>query len=128
MPATGLNHVNFRAPRELLEQLKDFYCEIVGLKAGARPPFGTFGYWLYAGDHPVVHLSEAGEDENRSALAVNTYDHVSFDCRDPAAMEQTLTARGLKHRVAKVPGTDQTQIFLRDPAGNVVELNFSGGK
>lgn len=124
MTTTGLSHINFHAPRELLDALKDFYCEVVGLRAGARPPFSAFGYWLYAGDLPIVHLLEAAPGEARTADAVNTFDHVAFDCRDRVAVEKAIAGRGIAYRVARVPDSKQVQIFLRDPAGNKVELNF----
>jgi catechol 2,3-dioxygenase-like lactoylglutathione lyase family enzyme len=63
MSVVGFNHYNLRAPRELMEQLKAFYCDVLGLTQGKRPPFDSFGYWLYAGDQCVLHLSEAQPDE-----------------------------------------------------------------
>ena len=67
MPAIGFSHYNLRAPRALLDELREFYCDVVGLELGARPPFRSFGYWLYAGGHPVLHLSEAGRRLGRIA-------------------------------------------------------------
>ena len=49
MSTTGINHFNLRAPRPLLEELREFYCAVVGLAQGARPAFLRFGYFLYAG-------------------------------------------------------------------------------
>ena len=48
MSTIGFNHYNLRAPRELMDERKDFYCEMVGLAQGHRPSFESFGYWLYA--------------------------------------------------------------------------------
>lgn len=124
MPAIGFSHFNLRAPRALLDELRDFYCDVVGLTVGHRPPFRSFGYWLYAGEHAVLHLSEAGPDENRPAHSTGTFDHAAIRCIDRAAYERKLTSRGIKYRVATVPATQQLQIFLIDPAGNGVELNF----
>ncbi len=59
MATLGLNHYNLRADHALMEKLRDFYCDIVGLVVGFRPPFGSRGYWLYAGEQAVLHLSEA---------------------------------------------------------------------
>ena len=39
MTTAGLSHINFRADRLLLDALKDFYCNAVGLQVGERPPF-----------------------------------------------------------------------------------------
>ena len=50
----ALDHVNIRTRR--LSVLRAFYTDVLGLKDGPRPPFGHPGAWLYAGDHPIVHL------------------------------------------------------------------------
>ena len=57
MSVVSFSHYNLRAPRELLDTLRAFYVEAVGLKPGPRPPFTRFGYWLYAGEQAVLHLS-----------------------------------------------------------------------
>lgn len=57
MSVIGLDHYNLRAPRPLLDTLRDFYIDVVGLRLGARPPFRSHGYWLYAGAQAVLHLS-----------------------------------------------------------------------
>lgn len=126
MTTTGLNHINLHAKRDLLDALKEFYCEVVGLHVGPRPTFRNFGYWLYAGDRPVVHLWEADPDEVRRTNAAGTFDHVAFDCSNLSDVEAMLRGRGQTFRKARPPNTGQTQLFLTDPAGNGVELNFAG--
>ena len=125
MPVLSFSHYNLRAPRELLESLREFYCEVVGLTVGARPPFQSFGYWLYIGSHDVLHLSEAGADEERTVGVKTSFDHVAFSCTDRADTEQRLSRHGVAYTVAQVPGTGIVQLFLQDPAGNGVELSFA---
>ncbi|MDR3455206.1 MAG: diguanylate cyclase [Rhodoferax sp.] len=124
MTTTGLNHFNLRAPRELLDELKEFYCTVVGLRDGPRPQFWNFGYWLYAGDKPIVHLYQAEPDEERDAQAVTTFDHIAFDCTNRPEVEATLVRCNLHYRATEVPGSKRVQFFLKDPAGNGVELIF----
>ena len=125
MPVTGFSHYNLRAARGLLDELRDFYCDVVGLEIGQRPPFRSFGYWLYAGGYPILHLSEAGPGENRPVQPLGTFDHAAFRCIGQAQFEEELKRRGIPYRLAVVPATQQVQIFLTDPAGNGVELNFA---
>lgn len=125
MTTRGLGHINFRAQRGLLDALKNFYCEIVGLEPGTRPPFNEFGYWLYAGGQPIVHLSEAGPHESPPSGGAATFNHIAFACEDSAAVEALLRSRGVQYRKTAVPATAQVQLFLSDPAGNRVELNFT---
>jgi len=120
----GFAHYNLRADWALLERLRDFYVEVVGLQPGPRPPFASRGFWLYAGGQDVLHLSEARPGEPRSAAVQGTFDHVAFRCADQAAFEQHLAARGMAPQRAGVPGTGVVQLFLQDPAGNGVELQF----
>jgi len=124
MPVSKLDHVNFRASRDSLDQLRDFYCDVVGLTLGRRPPFPEHGYWLYAGEQAVVHLSLTNEVGIPAADAPASFGHVAFACSDQTAYERRLTEAGVKYDVAVVPEYGTTQLFFRDPAGNVVELSF----
>ena len=126
MAVLGFSHYNLRAPRPMLERLRDFYVEVVGLQAGPRPPFRSFGYWLYAGGEPVLHLSEsgAGEPARDAPGGTTTFDHAAFRCSDLAGTEARLAARGRAFERAEVPTTGIVQLFFSDPAGNGVELGF----
>jgi len=125
VPAIGLDHYNLRASRALLDELKDFYCTVIGLEQGIRPPFASFGYWLYAGERPVLHLSETRSQETRASHVATTFDHVAFNCADAREMEALLIGRGIAYQRARVPPHGNLQLFLHDPAGNGVELNFA---
>ena len=127
MKITGFSHYNLRAPRELLDVLCAFYVDVTGLRLGTRPPFASFGYWLYAGEQDVLHLTQANPNELRTAtdpLAPNTFDHAAFNCTGRTAFEQKLSDSGIAFELAEVPLTGQVQLFFKDPAGNGVELNF----
>ncbi|AOJ35605.1 VOC family protein [Burkholderia metallica] len=125
MPVTGFSHYNLRADRATLDALRDFYVDIVGLHEGFRPPFNSFGYWLYAGTQAVLHLSEARPGESRPSSVANTFDHVAFSCTDAEATARHLTDANVPFTSTHVPLTGQVQMFFRDPAGNGVELNFA---
>jgi catechol 2,3-dioxygenase-like lactoylglutathione lyase family enzyme len=128
MENLGFNHYNLRAPRPLLEALRAFYCEVVGLRVGARPALASFGYWLYAGEQGVLHLSEAAPAEQRGGPPAGTFDHVAFTCTDCGGYRALLERHGVAYRVARVAQTGQVQLFCKDPAGNGVELNFSADR
>jgi catechol-2,3-dioxygenase len=126
MPTLGLNHCNLRAPPALLEQLRAFYCDVVGLSPGFRPPFGRNGYWLYAGQQPVVHLTEAAPEEPAPVAAVTSFNHMAFSCSGRQDFEGRLAALGIRYRLVRLAEVNQVQLFCKDPAGNGVELNFAG--
>lgn len=122
MPVHDLDHVNLKAPRDELDKLCRFYCELLGLTVGERPAFGSDGYWLYAGDRAVVHLSVA--DRAAGTAAGTSLDHFAFACSGQAELEKRLVDAGIEFRRATVPGLGIGQLFFDDPAGNGVELNF----
>ena len=46
MAIVDINHYNIRGPYEVLERIRDWYRDTVGLKVGDRPPFNNRGFWL----------------------------------------------------------------------------------
>lgn len=128
MAVHSLHHFNIRASHAELLILCDFYCNVIGLTLGPRPPFRSSGFWLYADGVPILHLTVASASEflpevpdRRSAA-----DHIAFRCSDLEAMVARLRERGVVHSVDRVPLVDEVQIFCRDPSGVGVELNFPG--
>ena len=113
----------------MMARLRDFYCEFLGLQLGPRPPLNSFGYWLYAGQQAVLHISELRAGETRSAGRTGTFDHVAFRCDHYETMLGRLRQAGIACRATEpppLPGAPrQRQIFFQDPAGNGIELNFS---
>ena len=55
-----LDHVNIKTAN--LDAMVQWYCDILGMQNGERPPFPFPGAWLYAGKKPVVHLVDAPND------------------------------------------------------------------
>ena len=124
MSVIGFDHYNLCAPRELLESLRHFYTEVVGLTDGYRPPFKSFGYWLYAGEHAVLHLSEAAQNSTPTPPGEPSFNHAAFRCSGLQKFEKKLAQNGIDYTTARVPDVEIVQLFLSDPAGNGVELSF----
>ena len=124
MGLNALNHFTIRVVD--LERTKDFYSEVLGLPVGYRPPLGFPGYWLYCGDVPTVHLigPREGDDAARVAGPTGLFDHIAFSCTGLAAMRANLAAHGVAFSERIIPRDRQTQLFLHDPDGIAVELNF----
>jgi len=121
----GFNHYNLRSDRAIMEQLKAFYQDVVGLQVGHRPQLTSFGYWLYAGQKDVLHLSEAKPEEGRQTNVATTFDHVAFTATDYEGTLTRLEKLGVKFRTREISDAGQRQIFFSDPAGNGIELNFA---
>jgi glyoxylase I family protein len=120
----GINHYNLRADEATIEVLKDFYIEIVGLKLGHRPPFKNGGYWLYANQKDVLHLSFSKNGIVNELNINSTFDHMAFTCRDDNKYIDLLTKKNIKFSIREIPEIGTRQIFFKDPAGNGIELIF----
>ena len=124
MPVTQLNHVKLRTPYETMLKLKDFYCDVVGLKVGPREGFASRGFWLYIGDTHVMHLAEYRGEGEPLTHVLTTIDHISFTCTDMSATEAHLTALNVDYSIRDLPVLNVKQINFKDPVGNGVELFF----
>ena len=120
MPLRNLNHLLVLA--QDLEATRDFYVDVLELTVGPRPPFAFPGYWLYLGDRAVVHLAQRGGEGGRADTG--PIDHVAFEATGLADMVARLDRRAIAHRHRKVPGQGLHQVFLQDPNGVTIELNF----
>ena len=118
-----LDHINIKAPAALLEEVREFYCEVFGLREGFRPRFAGKGYWLYAEERALVHLSLA--PDLRPSGAVAALDHVAFRAEGLDAFVSRLDRLGLDYRSSRVPELQLTQLFFDDPAGTRLEVNFA---
>jgi catechol 2,3-dioxygenase-like lactoylglutathione lyase family enzyme len=114
-----------------LEATKEFYVDLIGLAVGKRPDFGFPGYWLYLGDTPCVHL--AGRERpgrrvggRRSDDESNTgaIDHVAFNADGINAARDRFDKAGIDYEHRLVPGAPLQQLFLIDPNGVKIEINF----
>ena len=119
MPVDKLEHYNIVT--EKLDETVEFYERIVGLVNGERPNFAFPGAWLYAGDDPVVHLMKLGEAR---APGSGSIDHVAFRGSDYAAYKSHLETNGIDYDERYVEDAAMHQLFIRDPNGVKVEINF----
>jgi catechol 2,3-dioxygenase-like lactoylglutathione lyase family enzyme len=121
-----LDHFNIRT-RKLGETVR-FYEEVLDLKKGERPNFAFPGAWMYSEGKPVVHLVDISQTSEQQKPDSGVVHHVAFASRDFAGMKQRLKSGGLPFDVREVPGVDVWQIFVTDPNGVMIELNYETAK
>lgn len=123
-----------------LEASRTFYTRVLGFKVGFRPSFKFPGLWLYCGgdeaDYGVVHLIgidrndtsgliEYLGDKDESALHGSAaIDHIAFLATNLSGMRERLQNEGCEYRERSVPELGLHQVFLEDPSGVTIELNF----
>jgi catechol 2,3-dioxygenase-like lactoylglutathione lyase family enzyme len=139
----SLNHVSIRTLD--LDASRAFYEGVLGLQVGPRPPFPFPGLWLYAGDtadtkNAVVHIigidrndpeglkKYLGDRDEASLAGTGAIDHVAFFATGLAEMRARLDRLGVTRRERSVPGLGLRQLFVDDPNGVVVELNYAAAE
>ena len=122
MPTVAIHHVNFHVARPLLEEMKNFYCDVMGLTPGFRPELKQFGYWLYAESIPIVHLYEAVGNDLRQPGVNSVFDHVAFHCKDLKEITNRLERLNVPYAMVQLPHSGQFQIAVTDPAGHKAEF------
>ena len=130
-----------------LESARRFYTDVIGLRAGPRPPFEFPGYWLYSGEPPkdlqkgpanygLVHLM-GWDDKNPGSLdayvgtrkssqdgGTGALDHIAFAATGLEAMLERCRKHNVSFHERAVPVVGLHQVFVQDPDGVTIELNF----
>lgn len=111
----GLHHVNIQAAD--VAATRAFYGDVLGLPVIERPDFDVDGIWFQLGAQQL-HIGTAedhrGPDRQHFAIQV-----VDLD----VAVATIESRGGAVRKAAKTfPGAGR-QAFLRDPSGNLIELN-----
>ena len=136
MPVTELNHYLIRAND--LERTRDFYVNVLGFEVMPRPTFPFPGYWLGTNGKIQVHMAQAGvpnselyylgSPKNAAKNNSGVVDHIAFLATDPGTFVQKFKTLGIKARPRMFPEFELFQLFLQDPDGLMIELNFLGIK
>ena len=114
--------------QEEADRTMTFYREVLGLGADAgRPQIpGIPGYWVDVAGRAQVHLMGV-EGASRFAKSPGqdpASPHVAFGVEDIVATRAELDRMGTPYWVAEgIVGPQSQQIFMHDPAGNMVELH-----
>jgi catechol 2,3-dioxygenase-like lactoylglutathione lyase family enzyme len=118
---TDLNHVSVGA-RDLPSSIR-FYVDLFGLEEIPTPNFGFPVQWLRAGGRQL-HLFERNESPptyQHFAFTVDEVEPVYARAKELDCFDRTT----FRAHLLELPG-DCVQLYLRDPAGNLVEVNARG--
>ncbi|HYM33445.1 MAG TPA: VOC family protein [Candidatus Cybelea sp.] len=137
MPIAHLEHFLIQAAD--LDATRDWYVKVLGLRDGPHPDFGFPVHWLYAGERDVLHLTQGGANvsENRkrylgqqseATQGSGVIDHVAFRASGLDDTIARLSALGIGFNERRVDDQGLYQLFLFDPNGVKVELNFAAAE
>ena len=132
MPVQRLEH--FLVISEDIDATRDFYCDVLGMTVGFRPELDFPGYWLYLGDVGCLHLAEwetyarwtkeVDIPMSTKAPGSGPVDHIAFNATGFDEVIDKLDRRGLGYKQNRLDDIGLRQIFLKDPNGITLELNF----
>ncbi len=132
MPLTRMEH--FLVLTSDIDGTRDFYCDVLGMTNGFRPPLGFPGYWLYLGDTPCIHIAEwltyTAHSKSRDipvsspAQGTGPVDHIAFNGTDYAELLASLERHGVKAQCNIANPNGLQQVFLLDPNGVKIEINI----
>ena len=116
-----INHVSINAQN--LQESVDFYVDLLGAEPIATPNFGIPVQWLAFGP-TQLHLFERD-------LTPTSHHHfgITVDDLEPvyraAERRKAFDDIAFRNRLVELPG-DVVQLYLRDPAGNLLEIDSPG--
>lgn len=119
MKASGFTHVSVHA-HDLDESVR-FYVEMFGMEEVPAPDFPFPVRWLRVGDLQL-HLFQSEDPAPRGhhfGLDVDDFEAVYEKAQEKGAQ----VGEGYFSRVYELPD-GAAQLYLRDPAGNMVEVNW----
>jgi catechol 2,3-dioxygenase-like lactoylglutathione lyase family enzyme len=130
MTVLHLDHINIRTA--CLPESIVFYRDVLGMDVRPPPMTDDMSRGAYVHDasgRAIVHLVATdkvvtGAEPVRGAAQRGMVDHFALHCAGHADYVARLTARGVEFSLQEVPVLNMTLIFLRDPNGVLIELNF----
>jgi len=137
MPLSHIEH--FLIQTADMAATRDWYVRVLGMRVGPSPDFKFPVCWLYLGDTDIVHITEGGKNvsENRKRYlgqqsdAVNgsgAVDHIAFRCTGLREMVDHLKREHVEFKQRQVNDQGLYQLFLMDPNGVKIELNFANAE
>lgn len=116
-----INHVSINA-RDLGESVR-FYVELLGAEPITTPNFGLPVQWLALGN-TQLHVFEKD-------ITPTSHHHLGITVEDVEPVYRAAERWGafddaaFGNRLVELPG-DVVQLYVRDPAGNLVEIDHKG--
>ncbi len=121
-----LDHFNIRT-RNLADTVR-FYEDVLGLEKGARPNFAFPGRGCTARARRWCTSSIFPRPTRPQKPDSGVVHHVAFASLGFDGMKQRLEQKGMAYESRQVPGGDLWQIFVDDPNGVMIELNYEAAK
>jgi catechol 2,3-dioxygenase-like lactoylglutathione lyase family enzyme len=134
MPLSHLEH--FLLQTADMEKTREWYVKVLGMRVGPSPDFKFPVFWLYLGDKDVVHVTEGGKgvsanrkkyvgQQSQAIEGSGVIDHLAFRATGLRDMMDHLKALGVDFKQRRVDDQGLYQLFMFDPNGVKIELNYA---
>ena len=127
MKVVGIDHRGIRTSQ--LEASRHFYEDLLGLQQGHRPAaLATSGYWLYAGDNPIIHLVDDTDNTANSSVPSESLTdaggrtHIALTVAGAREAVERLNEAGVPYWDRLFRNPIMYQVFVEDPNGLLIEL------
>lgn len=119
MRATRFNHVSIHA-NDLEESLR-FYIDVFGMERLPSPDFAQHVEWLRLGDQQLhlFHRETPAPEFHHIALDVDDFEAAYLKAKELGLLDEVSFGAAVR----ELPG-GAVQMYIRDPAGNLVELDW----
>jgi len=129
MTIEALDHFNIVTAD--LDRAEAFYRDLLGLESRPAPPPLTLDMarWMHDREgRAIVHLNSLHcprmFDRDMSPRATGALHHIALRCAGHEAMVERLDRMGIAYDGNEVSAIGLRQLFVTDPEGVVLELNF----
>jgi catechol 2,3-dioxygenase-like lactoylglutathione lyase family enzyme len=138
MPISHIEH--FLVAADDIDATRDWYSRVLGMKPGPHPEFGFPVHWMYLGDTDIVHIGpsakQAGEIQKKflgrtsqnTGEGTGALDHIAFRATGLRGMLEHLKNEKIFFTQRRANGQALFQLFIVDPNGIKVELNFAAAE
>ena len=134
MPLSHIEH--FLLQTADMDKTREWYVKVLGMRVGPNPDFKFPVFWLYLGDKDVVHVTEGGAkvsenrkryvgQESQATAGSGAIDHLAFRATGLREMMAHLEGLGVDFKQRQVDDQGLYQLFMFDPNGVKIELNYS---
>jgi len=132
-----ISHIeHFLVASDDIDATRDWYARVLGMKSGPHPDFGFPVHWMYVGGIDIVHIGPSARQANEiqkkflgrtsqdTGAGTGAIDHIAFRATGLRGMLEHLRKEKIAFTQRRANGQALFQLFLFDPNGIKVELNF----
>ena len=135
MPLSHIEH--FLVAADDIDATRDWYARVLGMKPGPHPDFGFPVHWMYVGGVDIVHIGPSAGQANEiqkkflgrtsqdTGTGTGAIDHIAFRATGLRGMLEHLRKEKVSFSQRRANGQALFQLFLYDPNGIKVELNYA---